>query len=150
MLRVAGLEDVEELLGSTPGPITIIFDADNTLVPQGVPIAVFQRDVQDAVERFERRPEVARVIVLTNGPEREVPTMIHRGNKPWTSRRRLGVNRDDHAIWVVGDQILTDGILAWRLGAGYVQLAIDVTNEANRQAAMRRLGSWIRRLLFVP
>jgi predicted HAD superfamily phosphohydrolase YqeG len=150
MLRAAGLDDVEELLASMPDPITIIFDADNTLVPQGVPVAVFQRDVSKAISRFERRPAVARVAVLTNGPDRGVPLMIHRGNKPWTSRRRLGLSRTDHAIWVVGDQILTDGILAWRLGAGYIHLAIDVANEANRQAAMRRLGSWIRRLLFVP
>lgn len=142
------LDGLDTLLSTTRGPITMIFDADNTLVPQGVSVDVFRVGVTAAIRRFEDHPAVTRVIVLTNGPERGVPSMIHRGNKPWTTRRRLGLRRRDD-VWVIGDQILTDGILAWRLGGRFVHLAIDVTNEAQRQATMRRLGRWVRNLLFV-
>jgi hypothetical protein len=74
--------------------------------------------------------------------------MIHRGNKPWTTRRRLGLH-SGQPVWVVGDQVLTDGILAWRLGATFVHLALDTGAEAQRQAVMRRIGGWLARMLFV-
>ena len=148
LVHATDLDDLERLLDGVDRPVTLIFDADNTLVPQGVLLDVFQRGVTAAIHRFESLDGVSRVIVLTNGPERGVTGMIHRGNKPWTTRRRLGLRRRTE-VWVVGDQLLTDGILAWRFGATYIHLAIDTEREAPRQAIMRRIGRWIRRLLFV-
>ena len=74
--------------------------------------------------------------------------MIHRGNKPFTTRQRLGLDSRSGDIWVVGDQILTDGVLAWRLGATFVLLALDTETEASRQAGMRRIGEALTGLLF--
>ena len=74
--------------------------------------------------------------------------MIHRGNKPFTTRGRLGLTAAPTDVWVVGDQILTDGVLAWRLGAPFVLLALDTEMEAPRQAGMRRIGDVVARLLF--
>lgn len=148
MHAVADLDELEELIAAVAHPIVVIFDADNTLVPQGVTVDAFSRDVTAVIERFEAQPSVARVIVLTNGPDRGVPRMIHRGNKPWTTRRRLGLDRTHRGACVVGDQVLTDGVLAWRLGAAFVLLAIDVNTETPRQAAMRRVGSALTPLLF--
>ena len=148
LVHAADLDALERLLEGVGAAVTLIFDADNTLGPQGVPVDVFQRDVTAAIHRFDALDAVDRVIVLTNGPERGVPGMIHRGNKPWTTRRRLGLRRSTE-VWVVGDQVLTDGILAWRFGATFVHLAIDTEREAPRQTVMRRIGRWIRRLLFV-
>ena len=145
---VADLDQLERLVATAPHPIVVIFDADNTLVPQGVPVDVFSRDVAAVVDRFEAQPSVARVIVLTNGPERGVPGMIHRGNKPFTTRRRLGLTAAHTGVWVVGDQVLTDGVLAWRLGATFVLLALDTEMEAPRQAGMRRIGGVLAHLLF--
>lgn len=148
MSVAADLDELEHLVATTAKPIVLIFDADNTLVPQGVSVDEFQLGVNAAIDRFEAHPAVARVIVLTNGPERGVPEMVHRGNKPFTTRGRLGLTAAHTGVWVVGDQILTDGVLAWRLGATFVLLAIDTEMEAPRQAGMRRIGDVLARLLF--
>lgn len=146
-IPVEGLDDLARLVRAAPRPVVLVFDADNTLVPQGAPFDVFRRTVIDVVARFEREANVDRVIVLSNGPDRGVPRMIHRGNKPWTSRRRLGIRAAD-IIVVVGDQTLTDGVLAWRLRGTFVHLAIDTEREAPRQTLMRRLGRSVERHLF--
>lgn len=150
MQRAVDLDSVAELVDAAPGPNTIIFDADNTLVPQGAALDVFRTGVTAAIKRFESLPSVDRVIVLTNGPERGVPGMIYRGNKPWTTRRRLGLDEATSTIWVVGDQILTDGVLAWRFGATYVQLVVDADAEDTRQAVMRSTGRAVAWALFRP
>jgi predicted HAD superfamily phosphohydrolase YqeG len=149
MFPASDLDHLERLVSAASEPIVLVFDADNTLVPQGIPVDAFQRGVTAAIERFESQPTVSRVIVLTNGPERGVPGMIHRGNKPWTTRKRLGLESKRETVWVVGDQILTDGVLAWRIGATYVLLTIDDEREAPRQKTMRRIGRAMAPLLFV-
>ena len=150
MQQTADLDEVAELIAAASGPNIVVFDADNTLVPQGAALDVFKAGVTDAIKRFESLPSVDRVIVLTNGPQRGVPGMIYRGNKPWTTRRRLGLDGETAAIWVVGDQILTDGVLAWRFGATYVQLVVDADAEDTRQATMRSAGRAVAGMLFRP
>jgi len=149
MFLASDLDHLEGLVAAASEPIVLVFDADNTLVPQGISVDAFQRGVTAAIERFESQPTVSRVIVLSNGPERGVPEMISRGNKPWTTRRRLLLDYGS-PVWVVGDQILTDGLLAWRLGGRYVLLAIDDRNETPRQARMRWIGRALAPILFVP
>jgi predicted HAD superfamily phosphohydrolase YqeG len=73
--------------------------------------------------------------------------MISRGNKPWTSRRRLGLRGTRTQVIVVGDQVLTDGLLAWRLRATYMTMVIDDENESVSQALMRRAGRLVSRLI---
>lgn len=143
------LDEVERLIDGVRSPIVILFDADNTLVRQGAGPDEFRSAVTAAVARFAVHPSVSRAIVLSNGAERGVPGMIHRGNKPWTSRRRLGIDRSDASVWVVGDQVLTDGVLAWRLGATFVHLVVDPSGEDAVQAIMRRIGRRMRRLFFL-
>ena len=127
--------------------VVLIFDVDNTLVPQGFDHDRLGPIVNETIDRFEATAGVDRVIVLTNGPPRGNARMVSRGNKPWTTRRRLGVTRH-HPIVVVGDQILTDGVLAWRLGATFLHLVVDADHEDARQARMRRIGRIVRDLLF--
>ena len=148
MYVAGGLDEVAALTEAVGKPAVVIFDADNTLVPQGIPAGEFARTVTNAVARFEAMSHVDRIVLLTNGAERGVPGMIHRGRKPWTTRRRLGLDRRRDPVWVVGDQVLTDGVLAWRLGATFVHLAIDVDNEPPRQALMRRAGRQLAWLMF--
>ncbi len=143
------LDEVEALVRASPRRLVLIFDVDNTLVRQGVPLDEFGSAVHAARDRFEALGPVSRVILLTNGPERGVPWMESRGNKPWTSRRRLGLRGDGgDDVWVIGDQIVTDGALAWRLRARFLHLVLDDENEAARQAAMRHLGRRLERLFF--
>jgi hypothetical protein len=108
----------------------------------------FGRLVNSAIDRVEANPSIARVIALTNGPQRQVARMVSRGNKPWTTRRRLGLQGSSAPLVVVGDQVLTDGLLAWRLRATFLHLVIDDETEERRQAVMRRIGSIFAVMLF--
>jgi predicted HAD superfamily phosphohydrolase YqeG len=143
---VSDLDTLALRLDDEPPGITLIFDADNTIVPQQVASEEFVTLANHTIDRFEAHPAVNRVIVLSNGAQRGVPRLVARGNKPWTTRHRLGLRRSDR-VWVVGDQVLTDGVLAWRLGAPFVQLVISYA-ESPIQARMRRRGKWLEKLLF--
>jgi predicted HAD superfamily phosphohydrolase YqeG len=145
---VRDLAQLEARAGTIDGPLAVIFDADNTIVPQGAAPEQFAVEVNETIDRFEALPAVERVIVISNGPPRGVERMISRGNKPWTTRRRLALVDWDARIWMVGDQVLTDGLLGWRLKADFFHLAIARTGEQPRQAFMRRLGLALARLFF--
>lgn len=148
MRAVRSLDEVLAFMESSDGKKVLILDVDNTLAPQGASREDFGHLVDGAIDRFEANGGCGRVIALTNGPQRGVPRMISRGNKPWTSRRRLGLERGHEAIIVVGDQIVTDGVLAWRLKATFLHLVIDDENEPLRQAIMRRVGTVLAGLFF--
>lgn len=148
MTVVEDLAQLEARARTTEGPIVVILDADNTLVRQGAPPAEFAEQVDRIIDRFETLPAVERVIVLSNGPQRGAERMIHGGNKPFTSRHRLGLVGWASRVWVVGDQVLTDGLLAWRLGADFFHLAISQTDERPRQKTMRVVGRIVGRLFL--
>ena len=145
---VQSLDEVMAFVESTHDEKVIIFDVDNTLAPQGVPLAEFGQLVNSAIDRVEAHPNIARAIAVTNGPQRQVDRMVSRGNKPWTTRRRLGLRGSTAPVVVVGDQVLTDGLLAWRLRATFLHLVIDHQGEERRQAIMRRIGSIVMVMLF--
>jgi len=140
MRSVSSLDGVIAFVESSAGDKVIIFDVDNTVAPQGASLEEFGVLVNTAIDRFEASPNVARVIALTNGPQRQVGRMVSRGNKPWTTRRRLGLRGTGAPIVVVGDQVLTDGILAWRLRGTFLHLVIDDETEDRSQTTMRRVG----------
>jgi predicted HAD superfamily phosphohydrolase YqeG len=148
MYDVRSLDELIDFVDSSAGEKVVISDVDNTLVPQDVSLGEFGAVVNASIDRLEAHPNVSRVIALTNGPEREVSRLVSRGNKPWTTRRRLGLRGTRTPIVVVGDQVLTDGLLAWRLRATFLHLVIDDEDEARRQATMRRLGSHLIGVLF--
>ncbi|MCP4224167.1 MAG: hypothetical protein GY773_12540 [Actinomycetia bacterium] len=148
MHDVRSLDDVITFVESSAGEKVIISDVDNTLAPQGVLLEEFGNLVNAAIDRLEANQNVARVIPLTNGPQREVDRLVSRGNKPWTTRRRLGLRRGGAPVVVVGDQVLTDGLLAWRFRATFLYLVIDDESEERRQAVMRRIGRLLTAVLF--
>jgi len=146
---VEDIEEVAALVAAEQGPLVLIFDADNTLVPQGVALHEFSTRINEVIDRFAALASVERCVVISNGPRRGVDRMISRGNKPWTSRRRLGLaRRSPTPIWVIGDQVLTDGVLAWRLGATFLHCTIDPTDDFPGQARLRRLGRYAAPLIF--
>ena len=148
-LTAGGLDDVENLLIGIGGQVTRIFDVDGTVVRQGAPPDEFTHAVNRAIGLLEDLQQVDRAIPLTNGAERGVPRLVSRGNKPWTTRRRLGISRTDRVV-VVGDQVLTDGVLARRLAIAFIHLVIDDRKEPPAQVRLRRRGRWFERLLFKP
>ncbi len=143
------LDHVAELAAAGPSGLVVLFDVDNTLVRQGADPQEFIARVKEAVARFEAIPAVGRVALVSNGADRGIPGMISRGNKPWTTRRRLGLTGEETEVWIVGDQIITDGLLAWRLGVPFVHHVVDAGGEGSRQSMMRRLGRLVRRRFFV-
>lgn len=146
-LAAADRDDVTGLLSDIEGQVTLIFDVDGTVIRQGASSSEVADAVNAAIDDFEMHPCVKRALALTNGADRGVPRMISRGNKPWTTRRRLGISRADPVV-VVGDQVLTDGVLAWRLGAVFIQLVVDELNEPTAQSRLRKRGRWIEPILF--
>ena len=146
-LATSELSDVADLLDGIGDQVTLIFDVDGTVARQGAPHDEFSVAVNAAIDDFERHPLIDRAIALTNGAERGVARMISRGNKPWTSRRRLGIRGVPNLV-VVGDQVLTDGVLAWRLGAVFIHLIIEGQTEPPAQVRLRRRGRWLEPLLF--
>lgn len=148
--RVETFEEALARLDAGAAGQVVVADVDNTLAPQGVSPGEFVHLVNEAIDRIESIGNVDRVIALTNGPQREVARLVSRGNKPWTTRRRLGLRRDRRPIVVIGDQVLTDGLLAWRLGATFLHLVIDDQAEDRRQSGMRRVGHLVTRLVFLP
>ena len=150
MRDVRSLDDVIAVVESIGSTCVIIFDVDNTLVPQGAPLTEFGELLNAAIDRVEAHPNIARVIPLTNGPQRDVSRLVSRGNKPWTTQRRLGLRGNRAPVVVVGDQVLTDGLLAWRLRATFLHLVIDDEREAPRQAIMRRVGKLLMAMFFHP
>lgn len=151
-IRSTSVEDINEvatLLAVESGPIVVVLDADNTLVRQGASHREFAEIVNRVIDRLENITSVERVIVISNGPHRGVERAISGGGKPWTSRRRLGIRGGSAAtIWIVGDQVVTDGLLAWRLGGQFLHCVIDPDDAYPRQATMRRLGRLIAPLIF--
>lgn len=145
---VDDLDAVASVAAEADRRLILIFDTDNTIVPQGTPPKEFRDRVNQAIDRFEQIPTVERAIVLTNGPRRGVDRMISRGNKPWTSRKRLGLVDGNTEMWVIGDQVLTDGVLAWRLGAEFFHCMIDPADDYPGQARLRRLGRLVAPLIF--
>ena len=148
MLVVESLDEVAEVAASVGEDVVLIFDVDNTLAPQGAEPEALGELVEAAIERFEQDPAVGRVIVMTNGRQRGLTQVISRGNKPFTTRRRLGLDDSTAPVLVVGDQVLTDGLLAWRLRATFLHLVVDEASEDAQQARMRRVGRLAGPFLF--
>lgn len=150
MMVAESLDEVAEVAASIGDDVVLIFDVDNTLAPQEADPDELGELVGSAIERFERDPAVSRVIVMTNGRQRGLPEVISRGNKPFTTRRRLGLHDPSATVLVVGDQVLTDGLLAWRLRATFLHLVVDEASEDAQQARMRRIGRVAGPFLFRP
>jgi predicted HAD superfamily phosphohydrolase YqeG len=150
MFVVNSLDEVAEVAASAGDDVVLIFDVDNTLAPQGADPDELGKLVEAAIDRFEHDPAVRRVIVMTNGRQRGLSQVISRGNKPFTTRRRLGLDDSSGPVLVIGDQVLTDGLLAWRLRATFLHLVVDKASEDAQQARMRRVGRVAEPLLFRP
>ena len=144
---VGDLDEVLGLVSTGPDGLVLVFDVDGTIVPQGAPDDAYRKRVGEVIRRFESAANVSRVRVITNGLDRGVPGVISQVGKPWVGRGRLGLSRHDE-VWVIGDQVISDGLLARRLGARFIQLVVSVEVEPAAQARMRRWGRLVRPLIL--
>jgi predicted HAD superfamily phosphohydrolase YqeG len=106
------------------------------------------------IERLAELPEIETVSFATNSKRapraalehaRLRLTYVHSAGKPWL---RLDVlRRLPRPLAVIGDQGLTDGLLAWRLNALFINLVVpaDSPHGVRFQAAA---GQLVRRIFF--
>jgi predicted HAD superfamily phosphohydrolase YqeG len=127
----------------------VLVDLDNTLLPYGYePEALTEAAL--AVGRLQRRLTASRpIVVISNGRAsaaalggviRDVP-VLGGARKPW----RLSHPSDVAAV--VGDQFLTDGLLAWRLDVPFVHVEGCSAYEHWWPRTMRRVGTQVARVL---
>lgn len=161
MLRVQRIPvaRIEEVAHLVPSATHLIVDVDGTLLPfDGV------RAPDEAVERLNdlvaaRRPHA--VCVTTNAAgalhldadHAGVPvSYVRRARKPWTRRAALGSRCDTPEAEcrraVIGDQVLTDGLLALRLKAVFVHVTSAGAHEPPGSRFMRLVGRLLTPVLF--
>jgi predicted HAD superfamily phosphohydrolase YqeG len=118
-----------------------------------------QRRLEDGLRAMLSRigddhPGIERVVFLTNsGRKPAAPprvanlaaTYVSKARKPWL--RLTNLRAAPVPLVVVGDQVLTDGILAWRLNATFVQVPIPV-GAPFAVRCQRLLGDMLAVLLF--
>lgn len=147
LIDLPGTEDVAALAREVVENLLVIIDVDNTVAPHRVSETEIRHRAAEAVAAFEDVANGTRVRVVTNGAVRGIPEAVGRANKPFTSRRRLGVEPGT-TVWVVGDQIMTDGFLAWRLRAPYYHVPITTHAEPVGPSLLRGAGRLVRWLFF--
>lgn len=100
---------------------TVLIDLDGTLVPTGDVSAGAASRVKALLREFSEAG--VDVLIITNRRD-EVPDIparvVTNARKPWTPRSRLG-----SPSCVLGDQIATDGALAFRLNIPFIKSAAD-------------------------
>jgi predicted HAD superfamily phosphohydrolase YqeG len=107
------------------------------------------REVEVSIQRFCRSLRSdASVVVVTNSriEDSEFVSIVGAAHKPFTRSSRLGV-RDLNTCVVLGDQPITDGLLAWRLRCPYIECRKS-TREPIWPALLRVLGWAIAPLAF--
>ncbi len=121
-MRFVKVEELEQALeiAASIQPTMLILDIEPWLVHWSEPTASLDEAARAAVLTAA---EGAHVILATNSRRFAVEQagevrLIRGAHKPWTRRSRLG-NVGDRAV-VVGDCVVTDGMLAWRLGGTFV------------------------------
>jgi predicted HAD superfamily phosphohydrolase YqeG len=131
-----------------------IIDLENTVLSYGA-TAAFDRSVV-ALRDLHLELLPGRVVLVTNSRDGGLGLLarqatgfdvVERAHKPFTSRAVLAryVGRDPI---VVGDQPLTDGLLAWRLRCPFVELRLHDQVEPLWPRLLRLGGAVVGRLIF--
>ncbi len=136
----------DELVGRLGEYDVVVVDIDNTLTADQAPGPVVAASL-DEVRRTAQRCGVGRVVALSNGsPSRALPGdgVVWNAGKPLTARTAIGVAAGESAA-VVGDKVLSDGVLAHRWGAVFY---LKRYSPDRRPLLRRALDSVVRRALF--
>ena len=103
------------------------------------------REDEQLLQRIWFLTNSARVPSKTPASDGIAVTYVTNARKPWL---RLDALRSSPSpIVVVGDQVLTDGCLAWRLKAPFVQVPIP-RGASSAVRTQRQVGDILRRCLF--
>lgn len=74
--------------------------------------------------------------------------LIGRAHKPFTRRKSIEAASAGRLQCVVGDQVLTDGLLAWRLRLPFVHVVQTIRNEPSWPRLMRAVAYPFAKTLF--
>jgi len=133
----------------------VLIDLENTVVPYGAARALASTTA--LLDRFKEGCDMDRVIFVTNSSDVELVELvgaitgckvISEAHKPFTSKRRIAAQTTATPGLVLGDQILTDGILAWRLGCPFIQFQLERTGEPAWPRIIRGFGSFFVGFFF--
>ena len=131
---------------------SVIVDVEPTVAVWGSDAIALEEGVARVARELATVPDVRTIVFLTNSSRpapRPVPgavafTYCTKARKPWRIRSLRALPTP---VAVVGDQILTDGLLAYRLAAVFVHLpAVGQVPWWPRLQALS--GRAVRRLLF--
>jgi predicted HAD superfamily phosphohydrolase YqeG len=149
--EVTDLPGVAAWLRET-GARTVVLDVEPLVAGWDTDAAVLRRGVDEAVALLAEVPGLEVVGFATNSLRRLTGAALKSPGffvaaarkplrlRPYRDLPRPGV--------VVGDQLATDGLLAWRLGFGFAHLRQPGVRRPRGPAALGLLGRPLRRLLF--
>lgn len=150
--------EVADLAGATAwvgelGASTVVLDVEPLVAVWDTDDAALRVGVEDAVALLAGVPGVEIVGFATNSLRRltgVVPgggLFVRAARKPLPTRPYRDLPRP--AV-LVGDQLLTDGLLAWRLGFAFAHVHSSALPRPWGPAALWLLGRPLRHLLFTP
>jgi hypothetical protein len=158
LYRAINLAEAVDIVSRIADTRILIFDVEMTLVPCGSTIEIILRNLRQAVETASSAPHVRQIWFVSNACVEITFAGVLNGvsyhswfhsRKPAGPYRRLARLQDEIGgrTAVIGDQKLTDGILAWLLSAVFIELSIDCKEPA-WPAFQRRLGNTCACILF--
>ena len=150
--EVTNLATVVDWLGEL-GARTVLLDVEPLVAVWDTGDAELKRGVDEAVALLSEVPSLESVGFATNslrklsGAVAGNAFFVTAARKPLLTRpyRHL-----PHPGVVVGDQLATDGVLAWRLGFAFAYVRHPETRHPWGPALLRQLSRPLRRLLFRP
>jgi hypothetical protein len=150
------ISDRDELLSCVAGlsPKTVIFDIEpvvavwntgNTELSGGVQRVAKELSAVPGIEFIGFVTNSRRHIPVTSSPGGPTVFYVSSAHKPLLIRRYRELPRPGA---VVGDQLTTDGILAWRLGFDFVHYEPAARDSPAGVRIMNLTGSLLRPLFF--
>jgi predicted HAD superfamily phosphohydrolase YqeG len=153
-VRRYDIADLSPLDSEIFSHLTAIIDLENTVVPYG---SVRHKPATEELLTHLELKWFRDVQFVTNSRSTDLAAMVHQvtgrnvvrgAHKPFTSRHLLGTHASPGALVVIGDQVLTDGLLAWRLRCPFIQLQIGDGREPVWPSLLRWFGTLLSRFLF--
>jgi hypothetical protein len=151
--RFSRLDEVLDRVRALPVR-TVIFDVEPLIAHWDSGQAALDRGVELVLSRVRELPELELICFATNSlrrpstlpkdAERQVVYVASAG-KPLRTGSYQGFPRPGV---VIGDQVATDGILAWRLGYTFAQYRPPLDGVPVGPRLMNRFGQLVRPLLF--
>ena len=157
LLRADSFADAVSLVRSIGDVRFLAIDVEMTLVPCGSPPSEMAAKMRESLHLLSSLEHLRMVLFVSNarakvsiaGPDPVPFASLFRARKPFGPRQRISdlVRGTGGNAVVIGDQILTDGILAFLLGCSFIQTKLDCAEPAYPRV-QRGVGDFVGRFLF--